>query len=34
MVGTVAANPRNAMFGALLILAGIPVFFLVRRPDR
>jgi APA family basic amino acid/polyamine antiporter len=34
MVGTVAANPRNALFGALLILTGIPVYFLVRRPDR
>lgn len=34
MVGTVAANPRNALFGALLILTGIPVYFLVRRPER
>lgn len=34
MVGVVAANPRNALFGAILILAGIPVYFLVRRPDR
>jgi APA family basic amino acid/polyamine antiporter len=33
MIGTVAANPRNAAFGALLILAGLPVYFLVRRPD-
>ena len=33
VVGTIATNPRNALFGALLILAGIPVYFLVRRPE-
>ena len=34
VAGTIATNPRNALFGALLILAGIPVYFLVRRPAR
>jgi len=33
VVGTISTNPRNALFGALLILAGIPVFMLVRRRD-
>jgi APA family basic amino acid/polyamine antiporter len=34
MVGTIAANPRNALFGALLILSGVPVYLLVHRRTR
>jgi len=34
VVGTVAANPRNALKGAGLVLAGVPTYLLVRRPGR
>lgn len=31
VASSIASNPRNAMFGTLLILAGVPVFLWLRR---
>jgi APA family basic amino acid/polyamine antiporter len=33
VAGTIAANPRHALRGAALVLAGLPIYFLVRRPN-
>ena len=33
-LNTVARNPRSAGIGVLILLAGVPVYYLWRRPVR